>query len=268
MCLKTKRARWNCRSCPWCRWRPGTGSIPQPHRQAHRSDVSWRRDRYHRPRPRPGAVAILGSALRVDNRPGGDETLGIEATAKSSPDGYTLVLSSNGGITAAPHLHTHIRYDSQKDLTPIYMLGQVTPVMVVAGLLTGAIGAGPDRAGQVEARRTQLRFVRHGSYSHVAMEDFKQRTGTQMMHLPYRGAAPAYTALLRNETAVMIANLSGATGHAEAGTVRIIAGPVRIGRKCGLIFRRSRNPVSRVSRPAHGGDCSGPPICRVRSSTR
>ena len=63
-----------------------------------------------------------------------------------------------------------------------------------------------------------------GSYSHVAMEDFKQRTGTQMMHLPYRGAAPAYTALLRNETAVMIANLSGATGHAEAGTVRIIAG--------------------------------------------
>ena len=92
----------------------------------------------------PGAVTdiisrALGQALSqswgqpfvVDNRPGGDETLGIDATAKSPPDGYTLVVSSNGGITAAPHLHAHIRYDSQKDLTPIFMLGQVTPVMVV-----------------------------------------------------------------------------------------------------------------------------------------
>jgi tripartite-type tricarboxylate transporter receptor subunit TctC len=68
-----------------------------------------------------------------------------------------------------------------------------------------------------------------GSYSHVAMEDFKVRTGIQMMHLPYRGAAPAYTAMLRNETAVMFANLSGATGHEEGGRVRIIAaaGPRR-----------------------------------------
>jgi tripartite-type tricarboxylate transporter receptor subunit TctC len=61
------------------------------------------------------------------------------------------------------------------------------------------------------------------------MEDFKVRTGTQMMHLPYRGASPAYTAMLRNEIAVMFANLSGATGHAEGGRVRIIAaaGPQR-----------------------------------------
>jgi len=68
-----------------------------------------------------------------------------------------------------------------------------------------------------------------GSYAHVAMEDFKQRTGTQLMHIPYRGAAPAYTALIRGDTAVMIANLSGATAQAEAGNVRIIAaaGPHR-----------------------------------------
>jgi tripartite-type tricarboxylate transporter receptor subunit TctC len=61
------------------------------------------------------------------------------------------------------------------------------------------------------------------------MEDFKRRTGTQMMHLPHRGAAPAYTAMLRGETAVMFANLSGAAGHEEGGRVRIIAaaGPQR-----------------------------------------
>jgi tripartite-type tricarboxylate transporter receptor subunit TctC len=185
----------------------------------------------------PGAVTdiiarALGQALSqswgqpfvIDNRPGGDETLGIEATAKSPPDGYTVVLSSNGGITAAPHLHTHIRYDSQKDLTPIFMLGQVTPVMVVPA--SSSVRSVQDLIALAKSKPGELNYGSFGtgSYSHVAMEDFKQRTGTQMMHLPYRGAAPAYTALLRNETAVMIANLSGATGHAEAGTVRIIAG--------------------------------------------
>ena len=185
----------------------------------------------------PGAVTdiiarALGQALSqswgqpfvIDNRPGGDETLGIEATAKSPPDGYTVVLSSNGGITAAPHLHTHIRYDLQKDLTPIFMLGQVTPVMVVPS--SSPVKSVQDLIALAKSKPGDLNYGSFGtgSYSHVAMEDFKQRTGTQMMHLPYRGAAPAYTALLRNETAVMIANLSGATGHAEGGTVRIIAG--------------------------------------------
>ena len=185
----------------------------------------------------PGAVTdiiarALGQALSqswgqpfvIDNRPGGDETLGIEATAKSPPDGYTVVLSSNGGITAAPHLHTHIRYDSQKDLTPIFMLGQVTPVMVVP--FSSPVKSVQDLIALAKSKPGDLNYGSFGtgSYSHVAMEDFKQRTGAQMMHLPYRGAAPAYTALLRNETAVMIANLSGATGHAEGGTVRIIAG--------------------------------------------
>ena len=185
----------------------------------------------------PGAVTdiitrALGQALSqswgqpfvVDNRPGGDETLGIDATAKSPPDGYTLVVSSNGGITAAPHLHAHIRYDSQKDLTPIFMLGQVTPVMVVPS--SSPVKSVQDLIALAKSKPGDLNYGSFGtgSYSHVAMEDFKQRTGTQMMHLPYRGAAPAYTALLRNETAVMIANLSGATGHAEGGTVRIIAG--------------------------------------------
>ena len=157
----------------------------------------------------PGAVTdiiarALGQALSqswgqpfvIDNRPGGDETLGIEATAKSPPDGYTLVLSSNGGITAAPHLHTHIRYNSQKDLTPIFMLGQVTPVMVVPS--SSPVKSVQDLIALAKSKPGELNYGSFGtgSYSHVAMEDFKQRTGTQMMHLPYRGAAPAYTALL------------------------------------------------------------------------
>jgi len=190
----------------------------------------------------PGAVTdvmarAIGQALSqswgqpviIDNRPGADETLGVDTVAKSAPDGYTLLLTSNGGVTAAPHLHSQMRYDSQKDLTPIFMLGQVTPVMVVPA--SSPVQSVQDLIALAKSKPGEFNYgsFGNGSYSHVAMEEFKLKTGTQMMHLPYRGAAPAYTALLRGETAVMIANLSGATGHANAGTVRIIAaaGPQR-----------------------------------------
>jgi tripartite-type tricarboxylate transporter receptor subunit TctC len=170
-----------------------------------------------------------GQPVIVENRPGADETLGVEVVAKSPPDGYTLLVTSNGGITAAPLLHNQLRYDPFKDLTPILMLGQVTPVMAVSA-------SWPARSLQellafVRSKPGELNYgsFGNGSYSHVAMEDLKQRTGIEIMHIPYRGAAPAYTALLRNEILVMIANLSGAAVHASAGAVRIIAaaGPQR-----------------------------------------
>jgi tripartite-type tricarboxylate transporter receptor subunit TctC len=165
----------------------------------------------------------------VENRPGGNETLGTDAVAKSAPDGYTLLLTSNGAITAAPHLFKHVRYDPQKDLTPIFMLGWVTPVMIVPA--ASPVKSVQDLIALAKSKPGELNYGSFGtgSYSHVAMEDFQQRTGTKMMHLPHKGAAPAYTALLRGEFAVMLANLAGAAVHADAGKVRIIAaaGPRR-----------------------------------------
>jgi tripartite-type tricarboxylate transporter receptor subunit TctC len=172
---------------------------------------------------------VWGQAVIVDNRPGADEMIGDETVAKAPPDGYTIGVVSHTGITASPQLHNQVRYDPQKDFTPIFMLGQVTPVMVVPG--GSSVKTVQDLIALAKSKPGELNYgsFGNGSYAHVAMEDFKQRTGTQLMHLPYRGAAPAYTALIRNETAVMIANLSGAVAQAEAGNVRIIAaaGPHR-----------------------------------------
>jgi len=190
----------------------------------------------------PGAVTdvlarAIGQALSqswgqpviIDNRPGADEMIGDEIVARSPPDGYTLGIVSNGGITASPQLHSEVRYDVQKDFTPIFMLGQVTPVMVVPG--NSPVRTVQDLIALAKSKPGELNYgsFGNGSYAHVAMEDFKQRTGTQLMHIPYRGAAPAYTALIRGDIAVMIANLSGAASQAEAGNVRIIAaaGPHR-----------------------------------------
>ena len=165
----------------------------------------------------------------IDNRPGADEMIGVDLVARSAPDGYTLAVVSNGGVTAAPYLHSKIRYDPQKDLTPIFLLGQITPVMLVPAQST--VRSVEELIALAKARPGELNYgsFGNGTYAHVAMEDFKKRTDTQMMHVPYRGAAPAYVALLRNEIAVIIGNLSSAAGHAEAGKVRIIAaaGPRR-----------------------------------------
>ncbi len=170
-----------------------------------------------------------GPPVVVENRPGADEMLGGDMVAKSPPDGYTLLVTSNGGITSSPLLHSQMRYDPLKDLTPIVYLGQVTPVMVVTA--SAPVKSFQELVAYVKSKPGQLNYgsFGNGSYAHVAMEDLKQRTGMQIMHIPYRGASPAFTALLRGETTVMISNLASAAVHADAGKAKIIAaaGPKR-----------------------------------------
>lgn len=164
-----------------------------------------------------------GQPVVVENRPGADEMLGDEMVAKAAPDGYTLGVVSNGGITAAPFLHREVHYDPLNDFTPIFNLGEITPVMVVPA--SSSVHSVQDLIALAKQKPGELDYGSFGvgSYAHVAMEDFKRRTGIKMTHIPYRGATPAYQALIRGEVAVMIANLSGAEAQEKAGYVRIIA---------------------------------------------
>ncbi len=142
---------------------------------------------------------------------------------KAPADGYMLLVASNAAITAAPNLHSRMPYDSQKDLTPILMLGQITPVMVVPASLP--VKSVQELIALAKAKPGELNYgsFGNGTYPHVAMEDFKLRTGTQILHVPYKGATPAITALLRSEVAVLIVNMSSVDAHVKAGTLRIIA---------------------------------------------
>lgn len=171
-----------------------------------------------------------GQTVIIDNRPGGDEMLGGEVVAKSPPDGYNLLVGSSGGITASPQLHNDKRFDPMKDLTPIFMLGQITPVMLVPSSLP--VNSVKELIDMAKAKPGQLNFGSFGtgSYAHVAMEDFKKRTGTELMHVPYRGAPPAYTALVRGEISVLVTNLAGGLQHVNSGAAKVlgVAGPKRI----------------------------------------
>jgi tripartite-type tricarboxylate transporter receptor subunit TctC len=170
-----------------------------------------------------GLSQSWGQPVVIENRPGADELIGTEGVVKSPADGYMLLVASNAAITAAPNLHKRMPYDSQKDLTAILMLGQITPVMVVPSALP--ITSVQELIALAKAKPGELNYgsFGNGTYPHVAMEDFKLRTGTQILHVPYKGATPAITALLRSEVAVLIVNMSSVDAYVKAGTLRIIA---------------------------------------------
>jgi tripartite-type tricarboxylate transporter receptor subunit TctC len=153
--------------------------------------------------------------------------IGDDIVAKAAPDGYTIALSTNAGITATPQLHRDALYDPQRDFTPILMLGAISPVMVVSS--QSPVHSVPELIALAKSKPGELNYASFGTgtYAHVAMEDFKRRTGIQITHIPYHGASPAYTALLRGDVAVLLTNLASAA--AQAGNVRIIAaaGPER-----------------------------------------
>lgn len=164
-----------------------------------------------------------GQSVVVENRPGGDELIAGEAVAKATPDGYTLYAGSTTGIAIAPQLHQDKKFDPLKDLTPILIFGQATPVMLVRSSLPA--NSVQEFIALAKSSPGKLNYGSFGtaSYAHLAMEDFKQRTGVDIMHVPYRGAAPAYTGLLQGEIAVLIGNLSGAQVHVSSGKAKIIA---------------------------------------------
>ncbi len=170
-----------------------------------------------------------GQPVIVDNRPGADEMIGANAVAKAPGDGYTLLVTSNGSITAAPHMHKEMQYDPRKDLTPVTMMAQITPVMNVPA--SSPVKSVRELIALAKAKPGELNYgsFGNGTYVHVAMEDFKLRTGTQITHIPYKGSTPAVTALLQGEIATLIVNMGNIREHERAGTVRIIAaaGPKR-----------------------------------------
>ncbi len=166
---------------------------------------------------------MWGQSVIIENRPGADEIIGADAVVRAPPDGYTLLVTSNGAITAAPHMHKEMRYDPLKDFTPLAMIGQVTPMFNVATKLpVHTVG---EFLAYAKAHPGALNYgsMGNGTYAHVAMEDFKQRTGVNVVHIPYKGATPAITALLQDEIGVMIVNLNSVAEFEKAGKVRVLA---------------------------------------------
>jgi tripartite-type tricarboxylate transporter receptor subunit TctC len=170
-----------------------------------------------------GLGEAVNQTVIVDNRPGGNYSVGVQAVARSPADGLTLLVAPDSPITANPHLFSKLPYDPVNDLTPIIVLCRITPVLVINAEVPAKSVA--ELVALAKSQPAKLNYGSYGigSYSHLSMEDFKQRTGADIVHIPYRGAAPASNALLANTVQMLLLNLSSIEAHEKTGKVRILA---------------------------------------------
>jgi tripartite-type tricarboxylate transporter receptor subunit TctC len=170
-----------------------------------------------------GLSQAWGQSVIVDNRPGGNYSVGVQAVARAPADGHTLLVVPDSTVTANPLLFSKLSYDPAKDLAPIIALCRITPMMVVNASVPAKTVQ--DLIALAKAKPGILNYGSYGvgTYAHLSMEDFKQRTGTDIVHIPYRGASPAITGLLAGNVSMLLLNLSSIEGHEKVGKARILA---------------------------------------------
>jgi tripartite-type tricarboxylate transporter receptor subunit TctC len=169
-----------------------------------------------------GLAENLKENVIVDNRPGGNGSVGAIAVARSAPDGLNLLVTSDATITANPSLSSKLGYNA-KEFTPIIVLCRGTPVLVVNAKVPAKSVKELIALAKAEPGKLNYGSYGVGTYAHLSMEDFKQRTGTNIVHIPYRGAAPAAQALLAGDVNMLLLNYSSIASHEKDGKVRILA---------------------------------------------
>jgi tripartite-type tricarboxylate transporter receptor subunit TctC len=165
----------------------------------------------------------LGANVVVENRPGGALTIGIDAVAKSPPDGYTIGQGPVGALAITRHMVAKLPYDIERDLQPVavvttgYMLLAVSPAASfrsVAELVEYA-KKNPGKLSNASSS--------NGSPGHVSGELFKYMTGTDIVHIPYKGGAAAIADLIAGNVQLMFESTNSIAPHVRAGRVRALA---------------------------------------------
>ncbi len=166
---------------------------------------------------------VLGQPVVIDNKPGAGGVLGSEAVAKSAADGYTMIVGNAGshGINAA--IYTKLNYDVVKDFTPVALICTAPNVMVAGPSIK--VKSVAEFITYAKANPSKINYASGGigSSSHLSAELFKSLTGVEMAHIPYKGSAPAVTAVLADEVSVMIGNLPPWSSHIKSGKVQALA---------------------------------------------
>ena len=165
---------------------------------------------------------VLKQTFVVDNQSGGGGTIACQATARAAPDGYTLMqgyVATHGTSPATRKLP----YDAIKDFTPVGMIGGTPNVLVVNAALP--VNSLKEFVDYLRKNPGKLSYgsAGPGSLTHLTMELFKQQVNSFMVHIPYRGIAPAFTDLIGGQTQAMFPGLAAAVPHIRSGRVRPLA---------------------------------------------
>ncbi|MEP9347942.1 tripartite tricarboxylate transporter substrate binding protein [Xanthobacter sp. KR7-225] len=164
----------------------------------------------------------LGQTVVVENKPGAGGIVGTDLVAKSAPDGYSFCVCSVGAVSVAPVAQT-TQYDPLKDLAPISIVSTIPQTVIVNPKLP--IKTIPELVAYAKANPGKLTYGSSGAggLMHFSVQLFDARTGTKMVHVPFKGGAPATAAVVAGEVDLSFTNMTDALPQMEAGTVRGIA---------------------------------------------
>jgi tripartite-type tricarboxylate transporter receptor subunit TctC len=166
---------------------------------------------------------LTGQQFIVENKSGSGGNIGSDAIAKATPDGYTIGLYTIASQSIAPTLYARLSFDVEKDFTPIAMLWSVPNMLMVR--LDLPVKTVPELIALAKANPGKYSFASSGAGTtpHITGEMFKQMTGVNLLHVPYKGSAPAYQDLLANQVDMMWDNIPGPLGLMRGGKVRGVA---------------------------------------------
>jgi len=165
----------------------------------------------------------LGQAVIVDNRAGGDGIVGSEAVARSAADGYTILVGNATAQVANIYLRKNLPYDPVKDFTPIAGgVESITCIVINASLPIHSVADWVDYAKKNPGKLTYGSSGAGGAY-HMSGEALKAMTGTDIVHVPYKGLAPALTGMISGQISAVITSVTVALPQVNAGKARILA---------------------------------------------
>jgi tripartite-type tricarboxylate transporter receptor subunit TctC len=171
----------------------------------------------------PEMAKILGQPVVVDNRPGGALTVGIDAVAKAAPDGYTIGQGPVGALAITRHMVAKLPYDIERDLQPVALV--TTGYMLLAASPKAPFNNVRELIDYAKKNPGKLfnASSSNGSPGHVSGELFKYMTGTEIVHVPYKGGPPAIADLVAGNVQLMFESTNSIASHVKAGRVRALA---------------------------------------------
>jgi tripartite-type tricarboxylate transporter receptor subunit TctC len=162
-----------------------------------------------------------GQPVVIDNKPGANSIIAAEFVAKSVPDGYTLLVNATGGMSVNPVLYTKLPYDSLKDFVPISMVGSFPLVLVVHPSVPA--NSVQEPVAYAKANPGKLNYSSGSTAFQVASEMFKQMTGTDVRHIPYKGSAASITAVIAGDVQMTIVDTPPLVPQIKAGKLKALA---------------------------------------------
>ena len=168
-------------------------------------------------------ATALGQPVVIDNRPGAGGNIGADLVAKSPADGYTLLMATIGVMATNNAMYKNLSYDAAKDLKPVIYIASITNVLIVPADSPFKSTADVIAAAKAAPGKVSFASSGSGSSTHMSAELFRLMTGTELLHVPYKGSSQAMPDVISGRVSMMFENMPGVVSQIKAGTVKVLA---------------------------------------------